>query len=355
VPQNVAGGAAWAPLPYASTADAVAKVLRAEGIAGFYRCASGSTEARTRTATVALTRTRCLLRSGFGAVLSAVPAASAVYFGGYELSKRAVARSAAGDALGASGTYVLCGLVAQAAAGLVYTPMDVVKERMQVQQLMHAGASSAAAARPRYRGSADAAAAILRSEGVRGMFRGYWAANAAWWPWNVVYFVSYEHARDAAAAAAGDGGGKEALPPHVSALCATAAATLATVATNPVDVVKTRLQTMPQRAGAAHGCARTHAHTFRSVRPCADAHATPFLSFPASALDVARAMWAAEGAAAFGAGMSARVLSIAPGSFISFFTYEAIKRAVSVAQSARASERGDEDAAGMSQLTAATP
>jgi hypothetical protein len=38
-PQNVAGGAAWAPLPYASTADAVAKVLRAEGLTGFYRCA----------------------------------------------------------------------------------------------------------------------------------------------------------------------------------------------------------------------------------------------------------------------------------------------------------------------------
>ncbi len=201
----------------------------------------------------------CHARSGFGAVLSAVPAASAVYFGGYELSKRAVARSAAGDALGASGTYVLCGLVAQAAAGLVYTPMDVVKERMQVQQLMHAGSSAAAAARPRYRGSADAAAAILRSEGVRGMFRGYWAANAAWWPWNVVYFVSYEHARDAAAAHLEGGCSKEALPPLVSALCATAAATLATVATNPVDVVKTRLQTMPQRAGAAHGYARKHA------------------------------------------------------------------------------------------------
>jgi hypothetical protein len=80
-----------------------------------------------------------------------------------------------------------------------------------------------------------------------------------------------------------------------------------------------------------------------------------FFRFSRSALDVARAMWAAEGAAAFGAGMSARVLSIAPGSFISFFCYEAIKSAVATAQRARAEETTERgDAPGLSRLAAAT-
>ncbi len=188
-----------------------------------------------------------------------MPAASAVYFGGYELSKRALHGSAFGDALGASGTYVLAGIVAQAAAGLVYTPMDVVKERMQVQALLRASAGGGG-----YRGSADAAASILRAEGVRGLFKGYWAANAAWWPWNVLYFVTYEHARDAAAEAMGVR--KEALPPLVSALCGGAAATLATVATNPIDVVKTRLQTKVYASSAEQGCGVAFAN---ALSPCA--------------------------------------------------------------------------------------
>ncbi len=38
-PQDVAAGAvpSWAALPYAGTSDALTKVLRSEGVAGFYR------------------------------------------------------------------------------------------------------------------------------------------------------------------------------------------------------------------------------------------------------------------------------------------------------------------------------
>lgn len=30
---------------------------------------------------------------------------------------------------------------------------------------------------------------IFAREGVRGLFRGYWASNFTWWPWNIIYFV----------------------------------------------------------------------------------------------------------------------------------------------------------------------
>jgi solute carrier family 25 citrate transporter 1 len=299
----VAAAHAMPTLPYSGTADALLKLARAEGVHGFYR--------------------------GFSAVAVAAPLASAVYFvrapfahasalvpfaafrrltpalapqGGYELSKSLLLSGAAGDAssLPPSAVYVAAGVVAQACAGLVYTPMDVVKERMQVQQLLlRGGATGAVRAPVFFASSAACLTSILRAEGARGAWRGYWAANAAWWPWNIIYFVSYEHLRDAAAARGACD--KAALPPVVSALSATLAATLASVLTNPVDVVKTRLQALPGGAGA---------------------------------LDVARHMYAREGAAAFRAGLAARVLSIAPGSFISFFAFESCRAAFAAREAA---------------------
>jgi solute carrier family 25 citrate transporter 1 len=150
------------PLPYKSTADALSKLAAQEGLAGFYR--------------------------GFSAVAAAAPLASGVYFGGYELTKRLLM---AGDAerevaLPPAAVYMASGVAAQACAGLIYTPMDVVKERMQVQAMLQQQRGSAGRALPvLFASSAACFAAILRAEGPRGAWRGYWAANAAWWPWNM--------------------------------------------------------------------------------------------------------------------------------------------------------------------------
>jgi solute carrier family 25 citrate transporter 1 len=54
--------------------------------------------------------------------------ASAVYFWGYEFTKQAI-----GPSVGSTAGIVLGGMVAQAAAGLIYTPMDVIKERQQAR------------------------------------------------------------------------------------------------------------------------------------------------------------------------------------------------------------------------------
>lgn len=77
------------------------QVARAEGFSGFYR--------------------------GFGAVLSGVAPASALYFGGYETGKRVVPAS-----YGVPGD-MLVGCYTQAIAGIVFTPVDIIKERMQVR------------------------------------------------------------------------------------------------------------------------------------------------------------------------------------------------------------------------------
>eukprot|EP00958_Prasinococcus_capsulatus_P021740 scaffold2986_cov406-Prasinococcus_capsulatus_cf.AAC.10 len=65
---------------------------------------------------------------GFGAVLACTAPANALYFASYEKSKTAL-----GPILGdSSTTYMVSGLVAQFFAGLIFTPMDVIKERLQV-------------------------------------------------------------------------------------------------------------------------------------------------------------------------------------------------------------------------------
>ena len=81
------------------------QVARSEGLAGFYR--------------------------GFGAVLSGVVPATALYFGGYETGKRIVPAGygMAGD--------MLVGCYTQAIAGIIFTPVDIIKERMQVRYILH--------------------------------------------------------------------------------------------------------------------------------------------------------------------------------------------------------------------------
>ncbi len=76
------------------------QVAHAEGPAGFYR--------------------------GFGAVLAGVVPATMVYYAAYETSKKLLPEewgALKGPAVG---------LMTQLAAGLAFTPVDIIKERMQV-------------------------------------------------------------------------------------------------------------------------------------------------------------------------------------------------------------------------------
>ena len=349
VPSSSRGGpastsAASASARHRGALETARALVRREGPLGFYR--------------------------GFGAVVAGIPFASAAYFGGYEAAKRAVdafrdaaetrfplfLRSAAAP-LTESPTfsYVASGVIAQSFASVAYTPIDVVKERMQAS-----GVLGARLARGRYDGVVAAYRTILKTEGARGVFRGYWASNFTWWPFSVVYFVAYEHMRDAAvvyvserarapgvpdefvaggfddarddartakttrdgenktrrhneraAKSASNASEKDALPPWVSGACGFAAAAVATVATHPLDLAKTRLQTLrtePKRAETVPGSKSEKKSATRK-----------------NVFSIARDVFRREGAARLFAGCGARVAAVAPGSAISFFVYEGIK------------------------------
>jgi len=194
--------------------------------------------------------------------------------------------------------------MAEAAACVLWVPVDVVKERLQVQQQLKemmeapAGArqaASVAAALPSvaaaaesahggssmppprlYRGNVDAILSIWRHEGLRGVYRGYGATLASFGPFSAIYFSGYEQCKDlllhwtmqqqqqqhpraspSGAGTASSAAAAAAAPPELGflglALCGGVAGSVATVLTNPLDLVKLRMQVQRGRSGLQFG------------------------------------------------------------------------------------------------------
>jgi len=226
--------------------------------------------------------------------------------------------------------------IAQTVAGIVFCPIDIVKQRVQTASVMGSATRAAAAAAPRIT-PAQAAQEVWIHQGVRGFFRGYWTMNALWMPWNLIYLSTYEAAkrriyrwqlgklraerlRAGASASAFGGSGSsnrdrthgntnvsvvgdppmsQVLPVWAFPVCSSSCAALAAVATHPIDVVKTRLQVL---TAAEKGQKRR------------------------SAWQVAGELWSTEGVKGFTRGAGARITTLSVGSSISWFCYEMVKR-----------------------------
>jgi solute carrier family 25 folate transporter 32 len=154
----------------------------------------------------------------------------------------------------------VAGALAGAATAVVMCPLDVLKTRLQV--------TSGAAER---RGIRASLTRICAEEGVRGLYRGLTPTLAALLPNWAVYFTVYDRLKvrlAAGAAADAQGGG---LSPSVQHCAAAAGAGVATLAvTNPLWVVKTRLQTQhlgEGRLGARPAAAAAGAAASASAAP----------------------------------------------------------------------------------------
>ena len=112
---------------------------------------------------------------GFGAVALGSPFASGMYFLGYETTKNTLAKVRGDDGGGetttaaAAADNVLTGIVAQALAGIAYTPVDVIKERMQVSSVLpkHLKTNNGID----YRNVFDAVKTIAQNEGVKHYYK----------------------------------------------------------------------------------------------------------------------------------------------------------------------------------------
>ena len=190
--QGASSGASLAQ--YSSIGDAARRILAAGGVGALYQ--------------------------GVGVVVATAAPAQGLFFLGNDLSRAMLAPHCSPAA-----TNFASGFFAQLCGSLLWVPMDTIKERLQIEgQLRSSGGEVLGS-------SWGAVAKIVRAEGVRGFYPAYWIHQATWAPFNGLYFSIYEACKEAA-----DRRGWPAWP------CGIVAGVVAGAATNPMDLVKTRLQ-----------------------------------------------------------------------------------------------------------------
>jgi hypothetical protein len=228
---------------------------------------------------------RALYR-GFGIVVAFTTPAHALYFLGYEFGKKYIQPNKPADQKGPL-VHFSAGLVAECMGALIWTPMDVVKQRLQTQQ-----------GTVKYKNSLHAIMTIGKQEGIRGLYRGFFASVATYGPFVGIYFTCYEQNKKFFAKLHKVDTDK--LPLYTHLVSGFAAGATGAAITCPLDVVKTRMQV--RAAGDTTGY-KTTAQAFRTILT-------------------------QEGPKTFFKGLSARILWIAPGTAITIAAYEQCRRAV---------------------------
>jgi len=138
---------------------------------------------------------------------------------------------------------LLAGLFSGITSTAILHPIDLIKVRFQVQDAARPSSAPSANERVRYRGIVDAARSILREDGVRGLYRGVvpgmLGSGLSWG----LYFFFYERLKARLRTwSAEDGQAQAKLGPAGHMSCAVAAGCSTVLVTNPVWLVKTRLQ-----------------------------------------------------------------------------------------------------------------
>mmetsp|Transcript_55110 Transcript_55110/g.154695 ORF Transcript_55110/g.154695 Transcript_55110/m.154695 type:complete len:313 (-) Transcript_55110:216-1154(-) len=202
------------------------------------RGAAASSSAGALRRVLARSSARSLYQGFSVAVLGALPA-GAVYMTTYELLKPSLEARLPGLRFLADFS---AGLAAEAISCVLWCPIDVVKERLQVQRDMRGLYD--------YRGPVDAVRQIVRLEGVFGLYRAYGATLAAFGPQTAINLALYENIERRARALYRD---EAPLPPWLTFACASASGLTACVATAPLDLAKLRMQVVrsARAAGAA--------------------------------------------------------------------------------------------------------
>lgn len=230
---------------YRSATDALVKMVRFEGASSLYR--------------------------GFGAVAVGTIPGHALYFAGYEYCKKRLepmTRRSDGSYSKARevSVHLTSGLVADVFGALVWTPMDVVKQRLQVQA-HNTGVDGAK--NTNYKGTADAVRTILREDGFRGLYRGFGAGLLTFGPYVAIYFALYEQFKLAMAhdrrSPFYESSGQDVknLPFYVYLSTAALAGGISAMFTCPLDVAKTRIQV--QQRGSGRTYYRNAVHALRTI------------------------------------------------------------------------------------------
>ena len=218
---------------------------------------------------------RRLYRGVTAVVIGAIPS-HAVNYAAYEFFKRQFGGDQPGHHLVAN---ALAGSLATCAHDAVITPLDVVKQRLQMVD-------------SRYSGVMQAVRQMVREEGIAAFYASYPTTVLMNVPFMAVHFAGYEAFKLLLTGSEREHGVAEEL------LAGGLAGACAGLVSTPLDVVKTRIQTQRRGEGVQ----------------------------ALTALQVVKQIARTEGPAGFMRGASARVLYFMPSAAICWTTYETVKR-----------------------------
>jgi len=205
---QVQGGVMSEERPYRNLIDVLRRTVRSEGWRGLYR--------------------------GFGVTATGSAPAMCLYLTSYEMCKDRASRvhPVFGKFHGLA--HFGSGIVAECISCVLWVPIDVVKERLQVQRNNRVGLTN-------YRGNIHAIQSIMRHEGLRGIYKGYFATILSFGPFSGFMFLFYERLKTLSRNTL-DLTGEDQIPFAVHLTNSVLAGCAAAFVTNPLDMVKLRLQ-----------------------------------------------------------------------------------------------------------------
>eukprot|EP00898_Chlorokybus_atmophyticus_P007189 jgi/Chlat1/7471/Chrsp6S07476 len=220
-----------------STLRTVQQIARIEGAAGFYK--------------------------GFTTVIMGSIPARVVYLSILEVMKDVVGKlmpPGINEVTSAGITNAVAGLTSSMATQLVVVPVDVVSQRLMVQ-------GGVGGTQAKYLGGSHAFRTILRHEGIPGLYRGFGASLITYAPSSSVWWGAYGASQRGIWRLLYSAGWSETESPSRSAVVAVqtsaslCAGACSAFVTNPLDVIKTRLQVLEM----AHGQKPTFFQTGRDL------------------------------------------------------------------------------------------
>lgn len=247
---------------YRGSFDAFLKVFRSEGLLGFYR--------------------------GFHIFALGVLFGQA-YITTYEYSKHKCSH------MNVVLQGLLPGAIASVAGQTLSVPADVITQRLQIQGMRRGNPAKVdldESTMKKTRGSVSGVCRkIMRKDGLSGFYRGYFISLMSNVPTSGIWWASYNVLlREVGKYFESDSIGTHKLP--VQAMCGVLSGAVSALATNPLDVIRTRIQVGGSR----------------------------------SVVRVAQKLWGEEGIFLFSKGLSARALAMSTSSCLIIVGYETVKR-----------------------------